>query len=268
MKQAGFLQDGTAFWAEGTPGEPPVVFIHGLGLCSGIWDPFVSSLADNYSLIRYDLYGHGKSKAFAGNMTLSTLSSQLLAVIDHLEIKKACLVGFSLGGMINRRFALDFPGRVAGLAILNSPHERDSHMQDEVEERALEAQSGGPSATLQAALERWLTGEFIENNPECVKQICQWVLACDPDSYSQARQVLAFGVKELIRPQPSIQLPALVMTCENDTGSTPAMSRGIAAEISGAQLEIINGLKHLGLVEEPACFLEPLSRFLGGLYQQ
>jgi pimeloyl-ACP methyl ester carboxylesterase len=51
------------------------------------------------------------------------------------------------------------------------------------------------------------------------------------------------------------------MTCAGDTGSTPAMSREIAAEISGADLLIIDGYRHLGLVEDPAGFTAPILDF-------
>ena len=83
------------------------------------------------------------------------------------------------------------------------------------------------------------------------------VLANRPDNYTRHRQVLASGVVELIRPDPPIPHPTLVMTCENDTGSTPAMSQGIGAEIEGAEVIIVPDLQHLGLLEEPQLFLEP-----------
>ena len=66
---------------------------------------------------------------------------------------------------------------------------------------------------------------------------------------------------ELVCPQPPIAVPALVMTCVHDSGSTPAMSAQIAAEISGAELWIIDGLQHLGLVEDPAAFTGPILAF-------
>ena len=72
------------------------------------------------------------------------------------------------------------------------------------------------------------------DHDDYIQQVRGWVLANDAELYAQAREVLAFGVIELIRPQPPLRKPTLVMTCENDSGSTPAMSYAIAAEISGA----------------------------------
>jgi len=84
----------------------------------------------------------------------------------------------------------------------------------------------------------------------------------DTQSYPQSCMVLAAGVTELIRPDPPITSPTLVMTCENDSGSTPAMSHAIAAEIPGAETVIAPRLQHMGLVEEPVLFTEALLRFL------
>ena len=90
----------------------------------------------------------------------------------------------------------------------------------------------------------------------------QWVLANDPISYAQCRRVLASGVTELIRPNPPITTPTLVITAENDTGSTPAMSIAIGAEIAGSQTIIVPHLQHMGLVEVPELFTQPLLGFL------
>lgn len=81
-------------------------------------------------------------------------------------------------------------------------------------------------------------------------------------NYARHRQVLAAGVLELVRPRPPIMAPTLVMTCENDSGSTPAMTNAIAAEIPGAETVIVPGLQHLGLLETPRPFLDPTLRFL------
>ena len=61
------------------------------------------------------------------------------------------------------------------------------------------------------------------------------MLANDTENYSQNRQVLAAGVVELIRPDPPLTAPCLVVTCEHDSGSTPQMSQAIAAEIAGSK---------------------------------
>ncbi|HKJ50302.1 MAG TPA: 3-oxoadipate enol-lactonase, partial [Gammaproteobacteria bacterium] len=167
-----------------------------------------------------------------------------------------------LGGMINRRLAMDHPERVSALAILNSPHERDPEAQRRAELQALDSAAGGPGATLDAAIERWFTPEFRENRQDYLERVRAWVLANDAEVYALCRQVLAFGVVELVRPQPAISLPTLVMTCEHDSGSTPQMSLAIASEIEGAQVVIVPQLQHMGLVENAPFFVNAIAEFL------
>lgn len=239
-----------------------LVLVHGLGLTRSTWDDLVPDLAQNYRVLTYDLCGHGQSAMQHAKPTLTVLSEQLVHLLDELKINCAIIIGFSLGGMVNRRVALDYPSRVVALVILNSPHERGPEAQRLVEERAAQTKAGGPSANIDATLERWFTPQFLSGSPETVARVRATVLANDPESYAGHRRVLASGVTELIRPHPPLTAPTLVMTCEHDSGSTPAMSRAIAAEIVGAECVIVPGLQHLGLIERPEAFISEILSFL------
>ena len=253
---------GTSYDLTGPVGAPVVVLVHGLGLTRATWAAFVPALAAHYRVLSYDLPGHGDSALPQMVPSLTTLSDQLATLMDELQIARATIIGFSLGGMINRRFAIDHPGRVAGLVILNSPHERTPEAQRLVEDRAAQTDAGGPAATIDSTLARWFTPQFLQDAPDVVATIRSLVLANDPVNYTQVRLVLAQGVVELIRPRPPITAPTLVITCEHDSGSTPGMTHAIASEISGAETVIVPGLQHLGLIERPDLFLQPILQFL------
>jgi pimeloyl-ACP methyl ester carboxylesterase len=254
--------DGTAFELHGPAGAPVLVLVHGLGLTRATWEGHLPALAERHRVLAYDLAGHGESAPPAARPSLTLFSEQLRALMDALGIARAAVSGFSLGGMINRRFAMDHPGRCGPLVILNSPHERDPEAQRLVEERAAATEAGGPAATIDATIARWFTPGFVAARPDLIARVKAWVLANDPATYAACRQVLATGVTELIRPDPPIAHPALVITCENDTGSTPAMTRAIAAEIPGAAALIVPGLQHMGLMERPGLFTAPTLDFL------
>ncbi len=258
-------RNGSAYELTGPADAPVVVLVHGLGLNRQVWRDYVSRMRHRYRVLDYDLYGHGESVSPPREASLALFSEQLLGLLDELGIESCSIVGFSLGGMINRRFAMDHPGRLRALAILNSPHERDAEAQRQVEQRALDSAAGGPGATLDATIERWFTPAFISANTDYIDEVRGWVLANDLDDYAQCRRVLAFGVLELIRPRPPISHPTLVITCENDSGSTPAMSQAIAGEISGAQVIIVPRLQHMGLVENPSFFITALAEFFESL---
>lgn len=254
--------DGTAYDLTGPEGAPVVVLIHGIGLDRhSVWGPVARWLAGRFRVLSYDLPGHGDSAPMPGEVTLKTLSNHLISLMDELGIAEASLVGFSIGGMINRRLVLDHPARVSALVILNSPHERGAEMQAQVEAQA-RASVSGAEATMQTTLERWFTPEYRRDNKALVGEVRAIVMATHAPSFAAHRIVLADGVTELIRPHPPIAKPTLVMTCENDQRSTQAMSRAIADEIIGAELEIVPGLQHLGLVERPMLFARRIEVFL------
>ena len=260
-------RNGTRYSLAGPVDAPLLAFIHGLGLNRQIWDRFVTCLEPRYRVLTYDLYGHGESVNAPVEPDVSLYSQQLIELLDELDIERCVAVGFSLGGMINRRMAIDHPRRISGLAIFNSPHERSRAAQQLAEQQALDSAGGGPGATLDAAIERWFTADFRQAHADYIEQVRAWVLANDADNYAAAREVLAFGVVELIRPQPPIQSPTLVMTCENDSGSTPAMSHAIASEIDGADVIIVPHLRHMGLAEAPDLFIDALTGFLDSKVQ-
>lgn len=258
-------RNGSRYELTGPDDAPPVALIHGLGLDHTTWRDYVPALSESYRVLNYDLFGHGVSARAPRTPSLAVFAEQLQQLLDELQLERAALIGFSLGGMINRRFAIDYPQRARALVILNSPHERAPEQQRLVEERAATTTAGGPAATIEATLQRWFTPAFLEHGAARVAEVRAGVLANDPDSYAQCRRVLANGVLELIRPQPPLTLPTLVMTCEFDSGSTPAMSHAIAGEIAGARTIIVPGLQHMGLVEQPRVFLDPIKAFLNSL---
>ena len=124
--------DGTAYEINGREGAPVIVLIHGLGLCRGVWGSMVADFARDYRVVSYDLYGHGQSAPPPDTASLAVYARQIVNLLDALNIDKAHIVGFSIGGMINRRFALDYPERMASIAILNSPHDRGVEAQKAV----------------------------------------------------------------------------------------------------------------------------------------
>lgn len=230
------------------------MLVHGLGLNRQSWTWQVTALAETYRVISFDLYGHGESAAPPATPSLTLFSEQILQLLDELHIAKAAVIGFSLGGMIARRFAMDHADRLWALAILHSAHARDTAAQAAIQARVHQAREFGPGATVEAALQRWFTDGFRKANPAMMDQVRQWIMANRKEIYAPIYQVLADGVTELIKPEPPITVPALVMTGEEDFGNSIEMSRAIAAEIPEASLVILGGLRHMAMMEAPDRF--------------
>ncbi len=227
-----------------------------------MWQGQRDALAAHYRVITYDLLGHGESPLPPSRPSLTLLSDQLRNLLCDLDLGKVAVAGFSLGGMIARRFAMDHHERLWALAILNSAHRREPAAQAAIEKRIEATRRLGTEATVDAALERWFTDAFRKGHPDAIAKVREWVLANDNPLYPDIYQLLADGVEELIAPKRPIDCPTLVMTAEEDPGNSPAMAHAIAAEIPGAETIILPGLRHMAMMEAPLTFNEKLLSFL------
>ncbi|QKY02014.1 alpha/beta fold hydrolase [Janthinobacterium lividum] len=98
----------------------PVFLLHGLGSCAEDWRPQIDALSLSHRLIVPDLRGHGASPAPNGDWQIGDFANDLFNLMDQLDVPRAHIVGFSLGGMVGLEMANRAPGRVASLCLINS----------------------------------------------------------------------------------------------------------------------------------------------------
>lgn len=239
---------------------PSIALVHGVGADLESWDGVVAALSPRYRLLRYDLRGHGASAKVKGRYELDDFVGDLTELLDHLEIARTHLAGFSLGGIIAQGFALDHAARLDRLALISAIAGRTDEERARVEARAKVLREGGGSVHVDAALSRWFTDEFLENNRDLVEKRLERGRNNDPDCYASAYRVLA--ETDLADELHRIDLPTLVMTGEFDVGSTPRMSRLMAERIPDSELHILDGLKHSVLIEAPELIATKIDTFL------
>jgi 3-oxoadipate enol-lactonase len=102
---------------------PAVVLVHGFTLDARMWDEQVPALRDIATVVRLDLRGFGRSSEPAPGVAYSH-SADVLALLDHLNVEKAVLVGLSMGGLVVLHTALVAPQRVRGLVLLDTVLDR------------------------------------------------------------------------------------------------------------------------------------------------
>lgn len=105
----------------------PLVLLHGLGNEAHLWDDFVPSVAPHYRVLALDQRGHGDSDWDPeARYDAESMTDDLEAVLDALEIDRFVLVGFSMGGRVSMTFAGRHPERLAGLVIADIGPEVDA----------------------------------------------------------------------------------------------------------------------------------------------
>ncbi len=252
--------NGTAYTVEGD--GPPVVLIHGMGLTRDMWDWQLPPLRERFTVIRYDLLGHGESVARPGRYEMDDFVGQLRELLDHLGVTRAAIAGFSLGGLIVRAFALAHPDRCTAIAILNSAHDRTDDERAAMRKRLAIAYEQGPAPTIDVALARWFTDGFAAANPGVLDRVRRWMEANDPKVYPEIYRVLAESDAGLATSISDIRCPALVLACEEDHGNSVDMARRMAALMPNAEIAVVPKLKHMALAEDPAAISAPLVSFL------
>ena len=101
--------------------DTPVVLIHGHSADLRLWEPQAPALLGaGWRVVRYDVRGHGRSSVPATGYSWEHYLADLRGLLDHLRVERAHLAGISMGGAIALQFALEEPGRVASLALLDS----------------------------------------------------------------------------------------------------------------------------------------------------
>ena len=145
----------------------PLVFIHGVGLDHQKWEPQTNSL-NEYSIITYDLLGHGKTPFNKEEITLDDFSKQLLSVLEFLKVDKCNLIGFSLGSLIALDFASKFQDKLKSLTVIGTTYKRTDEERALVVDRFNQAKLNKPIS--KQALKRWFSDEYLKNHPEVYNQ--------------------------------------------------------------------------------------------------
>lgn len=244
---------------------PAVVLVHGFGLDRRMWDPQVEHLADRFRVVRYDCRGFGATGPFDPAVPY-THARDLVALLDHLGISDAALVGLSFGGRVVLQAALLAPARVRGLVLLDAvldgvPWDRRSA--DAMDKVARQVAAGGVLAGRAA----WLTHPLFaaaRERPDLVSRLAEMV-AGYPGQHWLGQDPHQEGQPQPIDALENLAMPTLVAVGERDVPGFLEMAGVLARRISGTEYRVIKDAGHMVNMEQPTAVNELLTRFLSGL---
>ncbi|WP_117591221.1 alpha/beta fold hydrolase [Haloprofundus halophilus] len=97
---------------------PPIVFIHGMAMSASEWEPQMEALGDEYTVVAYDVRGHGHTGGSdRDSYTMELYAADLDALLAALDVENPVLCGLSMGGCIAQMYAATYPEKVAGLVV-------------------------------------------------------------------------------------------------------------------------------------------------------
>lgn len=246
---------------DGHEDRPVVVLSHALATNMDLWAYQVPLLAHRFRVLRYDLRGHGTSAAPGSTYTFDELASDVAALLDHLQIKRAAFVGLSIGGMIGQTFALRYPDMLSGLVLCSTGSRIESPAKKTIEDRVRQVRMEGIKSQVQATLARWFSSKFIEEAPATMAWVSDLILATSVDGYAGC--VHAIQGLDLTDKLSEVRAKTLIIPGEFDLGFPEKVSREIQQKIPDSDLILLKGAAHLGNIEQAHRFNEILLDFLG-----
>ena len=118
-------------------GKKPLVLLHGFMENTTIWDEMEAHLSKDFTLIKIDLPGHGKSKVYQEIHTVELMAEKVKEVIDALKLEKINLLGHSLGGYVSLAFAEKFPEILESMTLFFSTTVADDEEKKEIRTRSI-----------------------------------------------------------------------------------------------------------------------------------
>jgi pimeloyl-ACP methyl ester carboxylesterase len=238
---------------------PPLILIHGIGARKTAFDRLTEALKDRFTCIAYDLRGHGESPVTPPGFGLEDLVDDLEALHDRLGIGPAHVAGHSLGGMIGPAYARRRPDRVLSLGLWSTAAFRTDEDSARVKAVVAKMREVGIGPTLDTLTARWFTDAFAAANPDVIDWRKRQVMDTPADIFLTVFDI--YAGTEMAPWIGAVKVPAQVITGEHDGGCPPRLNEQIAAAM-GAELVVLEGLKHAILIEATDRVAPHVVRFL------
>ena len=230
---------------------PDLVLVHGWGLHGGIWDDFVPLLEQDFRVTRVDLPGHGRSE-WGNEVTLDDMANAVLAAVPG----PAAWLGWSLGGLVASRAALNSPASVSALATLASTpcFVRKPGWQSAMLPALLDTFAGDLQADYKKTLNRFLSLQVrgSASASQTLKALREKLLAHgQPSTVALQAGLDVLRNTDLREQVAGIKCPVLLLMGERDT-LVPVNAGDEAVRLyNNARLEVIEGAGHAPFIAQP-----------------
>jgi 3-oxoadipate enol-lactonase len=240
---------------------PPLLLIGGLGFGRWAWFRQVPAFSRHFRTITFDARGERDLKG-----GVSDLVGDVVALLEHLNVKKAHVLGTSLGGFVAQELALVRPDLVDRLVLVCTSYGREGP--ETMSPWALADMIGLPSLNAERAVRKGLeaatSDAYRAENPEEFDQIVRWRLADSPSLSAYYEQMRAGARFDVSRDVGHITSPTLVIHGSEDRYVPVANAVALAEAIPGSTLRVLDDAGHLVFIEryadvnrEVVTFLKP-----------
>lgn len=260
------LADGHLAYEEHGAG-PPLVLLHDGTLDRRVWEPQRGAFP-GYRVIALDARGHGES---ATPTVAYDRGDDVVALLDHLDIGAAHLVGQAMGGTSALDTALDHPDRVLSLVVsgagTSEQHWQSPFVVDLLAEQAECASRWDADGYIECFLRLWVDGPTRAPDAvdPAVRESCRAMALHTATRHARPDPVMPGRAVDTWARLPTVSAPLLAVVGAWDCTDVHEMARRIVSSVPDAKLEIIDGTGRMVNMERPDRFAETVRRFLDGL---
>ena len=244
--------EGTRLYYQALGEGAPIVLLHGFSIDHRMWDAQVAALSAAHRVVRYDLRGFGQSPP--PNAPYAN-ADDLKALLDHLGIARAVILGLSMGGGVAINFTLAYPEATRALIVAGST--LPGHQWGPAFTASLEAVSNtARDYGVEAARRLWLEHPLfssVQRHPDAAASTAAMV--GDYSGWHWLHRDPARSLKPPARDRlESIAAPTLVLIGEHEPSEFQAVAQELARRIPNARRAVLAGCGHMTNMEDPETF--------------
>lgn len=248
--QSGSVQSDGATIAYRVQGHgPAMMLIHGYPLSGELFAKNRAMLAQRYTVVTPDLRGFGSSTTPDTHGSVSIYAKDMLAVMDHLKVKKAIIGGMSMGGPVVLEMYREAPSRFRGLMLIDST----TSPANDVEKAqwpgfGKQAEDKGVASMIPVLMPQMLTAPSRMAQPNLVAFVGSIV--------KRGSVKAAVGGGETLANRPDsrntkIHVPVLFLVGQDDPIYPVEMDQKMHQDTPGSRLAVIPGAAHAAIIEKP-----------------
>lgn len=237
-------------------GPQTVVLLHAIGLDGRVWQLVTAGMPTSLRCVAVDLRGFGRSDAGAPT-SLAQHADDVAALLDHLGVARAHLVGHSYGGAVAAAFALRHPQRIATLGLLASIVTAPRRL---FLQRAAAAESGTVEDIVAVTVPRWFTPAELDHPGRPIEYVTEALQQVSTANWAAAWRILA--QYDLAPELAGIGVPTQFVAGEVDQAIPRDQLIDAARTLACATLTVVPGAAHMLPLERPFEIAELISRHL------
>lgn len=234
--------------------KPTVVLAHPLGMNLSVWDSLVPELTDDFSILRFDLPGHGQSEPIDNgihSLSSSRLADDLISLCNALKIDTFHFIGTSIGGLLGQQLLVSHSERIASAILTNTGMKIGQ--QKAWLERQENVKHQGLNQMAEQLVPRWFSAVSVARYP---RLLAHWqAILAEVDDHSYGLLCAWIGEQDMSVALTPTEQPILLIAGDSDIATPEADLRKLGSKLDEDVL-VLNDVGHVPSVEAHVLFNE------------